>query len=145
VERCLDGRDGEEAEPDGDLHESAREFLEASFGARRRMLLRALQDARGNLTGAGIRLGFHARRNGDPANLNLQARKLAHRKFRYWWQRLMRVPLEAAADSARRPVKLLSPLTSGGSQGSTRETLALTPAAPRRAGAAEPATARAKA
>jgi hypothetical protein len=53
------------------------------------MLLEALAGAAGNATLAGIRLGFHRTRGAPGAGLDLRARKLAHRKFRYWWARLV--------------------------------------------------------
>jgi hypothetical protein len=39
---------------------------------------------------AGVVLGMHARRGAVPAGeLDPRARKLAHRKFGYWWKRLV--------------------------------------------------------
>jgi hypothetical protein len=64
------------------------------------MLRAALADAGGNQTLAGIRLGFHAARGAPAALVDLRARKLAHRRFRYWWERLVE---PSPSPSARRP------------------------------------------
>ena len=64
-------------------------FAEAGRALRSRMLRAALAGAGGNQTLAGIRLGFHARRAAPAPTLDLRARKLAHRRFRYWWERLV--------------------------------------------------------
>jgi len=64
-------------------------FAEAGRALRSHMLRAALAGAGGNQTLAGIRLGFHARRSAPGATLDLRARKLAHRRFRYWWERLV--------------------------------------------------------
>jgi hypothetical protein len=53
------------------------------------MLVEALAAADGNQTRAGLRLGFHLSRYGDSSTPGLAARKLAHRKFRYWWERVV--------------------------------------------------------
>ena len=67
-------------------------FAEAGAAARSRMLRDALAEAGGNRTLAGIRLGFHAARGAPAAVVDLRARKLAHRRFRYWWGRLVEAP-----------------------------------------------------
>jgi two-component system NtrC family response regulator len=76
-------------------------FLDGSFhrataGARRQLLVEALEAAGGNQTRAGLLLGLHEKRLGAPPGacappgvLDLRARKLAHRKFRYWWDRVV--------------------------------------------------------
>ncbi len=50
-------------------------------------LRQALRAADGNQTEAGIQLGFHIARQGGRAASDPRARKLAHRKFRYWWRK----------------------------------------------------------
>ena len=90
------GEVGLAAEPE------AAPFSEAGDAIRARMLLEALAAAGGNQTQAGIRLGF----GGAPrAAVDLRARKLAHRRFRYWWERLVEAETAAAspAPSAPRP------------------------------------------
>jgi two-component system repressor protein LuxO len=61
----------------------AETFADAAAALRARMLEDALAAAGGNQTLAGIRLGFHG------GSHDLRARKLAHRRFRYWWDRLV--------------------------------------------------------
>jgi two-component system NtrC family response regulator len=62
-------------------------FHDATLELRRELLVEALSMAGGNQTLAGILLGLHRRRNEPEAPLDLRARKLAHRKFGYWWTR----------------------------------------------------------
>jgi DNA-binding NtrC family response regulator len=62
-------------------------FHEATLELRRELLVEALSVAAGNQTLAGILLGLHRRRNEPDGPLDLRARKLAHRKFGYWWAR----------------------------------------------------------
>jgi DNA-binding NtrC family response regulator len=64
-------------------------FRLATHRLQRRMLIDALDAAGGNQTLAGMLLGMHLHRDGRVCNLDLRARKLAHRKFRYWWRRLI--------------------------------------------------------
>jgi two-component system NtrC family response regulator len=71
-------------------------FHRATAGARRQLLVEALEAAGGNQTQAGLLLGLHEKRLGarpvacaPPVVLDLRARKLAHRKFRYWWDRVV--------------------------------------------------------
>lgn len=64
-------------------------FHRAALPARRKMLTQAIQAAGGNQTLAGLMLGMHERRDGAAVTLDLRARKRAHRKFRYWWHRLV--------------------------------------------------------
>lgn len=54
---------------------------------QRRYLRQALKAADGNQTEAGIHLGFHVAGQGNRAASDPRARKLAHRKFRYWWRK----------------------------------------------------------
>lgn len=63
---------------------------------RRQLLIEALRTAGGNRTRAGVLLGLHRRRSGREAaeegvegGVGLAARKRAHRKFDYWWRRLV--------------------------------------------------------
>ena len=60
-------------------------------------MIDALSAAQGNQTVAGVMLGMH-RRTGDVTAevLDVRARKLAHRKFGYWWRKLV---VEAAGES----------------------------------------------
>jgi len=94
---------------------SARGSLHAAtFQLRRQMLIDALAAAGGNQTLAGVMLGLHERNDGvesgGAARLDLRARKLAQRKFRYWWDRLVAsaVPL-AADDSPGDPAVAITP------------------------------------
>jgi DNA-binding NtrC family response regulator len=69
---------------------------------RRQLLVDALRASAGNRTRAGILLGLHRRRDepaalGEPSELGLAARKRAHRKFDYWWRRLV----ESSPESPR--------------------------------------------
>jgi len=64
-------------------------FYEAEASERRRMLIAALHAANGNQTEAGVALGLHVTRHGADAAADRQARRLAERKFRYWWTRLV--------------------------------------------------------
>jgi DNA-binding NtrC family response regulator len=79
------------AEPD----RSSASFRDATEGLRRKLLIDALESAGGNQTVAGFLLGMHRRVDGGaPATVELGAlalaeRKRAHRKFTYWWQRLV--------------------------------------------------------
>lgn len=66
-----------------------RSFHRATCDLRRTLLIDALEEAGGNQTRAGILLGLHEPRHGGGDPPSLQARKLAHRKFRYWWSRLV--------------------------------------------------------
>jgi two-component system NtrC family response regulator len=59
---------------------------------QRRLLTHALDRAEGNLSQAGVLLGFHRPTRGRASGDAAAARKLAHRKFRYWW---LRAGLEA--------------------------------------------------
>jgi DNA-binding NtrC family response regulator len=72
-------------------------FDRATSELRRRMLVEALAEADGNQTRAGLRLGFHLSRYGDSSTPELGARKLAHRKFRYWWERVVEANAERDA------------------------------------------------
>jgi DNA-binding NtrC family response regulator len=68
----------------------AHSFGEAVSKLRRQMLIEALAASGGNQTLAGVRLGMHAKRGVAVAGgLDQRARKLAHRKFGYWWKRLV--------------------------------------------------------
>jgi DNA-binding NtrC family response regulator len=71
-------------------------FHRATAHARRQLLVHALEAAGGNQTQAGLLLGLHEKRSGAgasesarPPAPDLRARKLAHRKFRYWWDRVV--------------------------------------------------------
>jgi len=64
-------------------------FYAADALQRRQMLIDALHSARGNQTQAGIALGLHRTRHGSEGGDARKARKLAERKFRYWWHRLV--------------------------------------------------------
>jgi hypothetical protein len=64
-------------------------FHAATSDLRRQLLLGALEVAKGNQTRAGVLLGLHGTRGEAGGNLDSRARKRAHRKFRYWWQRLV--------------------------------------------------------
>jgi DNA-binding NtrC family response regulator len=77
----------------------AEGFDQAAALARARMLLEALARAGGNQTLAGMHLGFHG------GSLDLRARKLAHRRFRYWWSRLVEpaTATSSSSPSERRP------------------------------------------
>ncbi len=71
----------------------AGDFHDVTQALRRRLLIEALQAAQGNRTEAGVLLGLHLRRGErrqhDAVDRpDLAARKLAHRKFDYWWHRL---------------------------------------------------------
>lgn len=70
-------------------HPHGGSFDAATSALRRRMVVEALAACGGNQTLAGLQLGFHLARYGDSSNPELAARKLAHRKFRYWWARLV--------------------------------------------------------
>ncbi|MCG8592475.1 MAG: sigma 54-interacting transcriptional regulator [Proteobacteria bacterium] len=61
-------------------------FFSGGIETKRELLASALQLAHGNQTLAGLSLGFHRGRHGE---VTTQARKLAYRKFRYWWGRVM--------------------------------------------------------
>jgi DNA-binding NtrC family response regulator len=72
-------------------------FETATAVLRRRLLVDALEAAGGNRTRAGLLLGMGARRAGgasvgDGGGPDLRARKLAHRRFQYWWSRLVAPP-----------------------------------------------------
>ncbi len=76
-------------------------FHGTTLHVRRRLLVEALEEAEGNQTLAGVLLGLHQRRGeqgGGPASL--RARKLAHRKFSYWWHRLVESNLDPALASS---------------------------------------------
>ena len=65
-------------------------FQAATDAVRRQVLIEALEATAGNQTIAGIRLGMHVRSGEtEPSRIELRHRKLAHRKFRYWWDRLV--------------------------------------------------------
>lgn len=64
------------------------EFYAATPRERRRLLLDAHEQCEGNQTLAGLTLGLHRARYGTVSPPELGARKLAYRKFRYWWHRL---------------------------------------------------------
>lgn len=74
-------------------------FHELTLALQRQLLVDALSRAGGNRTRAGVMLGFHRKRGelsdsrGSPSE-GLAARKRAHRKFEYWWQRLVGAPWE---------------------------------------------------
>lgn len=71
-------------------HEPARvplPFRRLPPSLQRAHLRQALSAAHGNQTEAGIRLGFHIAREGHGVASDPRARKLAHRKFRYWWRK----------------------------------------------------------
>ena len=72
----------------------AGSFDRATSELRCRMLVEALAAADGNQTRAGLQLGFHLSRYGDSSTPELGARKLAHRKFRYWWERVVEAHTE---------------------------------------------------
>jgi DNA-binding NtrC family response regulator len=78
------------------LPASAASFYERTHDLRRELLVDALRVCGGNQTRAGVMLGLH----GGGQGLDLRARKRAHRKFRYWWERLVEPP--AAAPRAGR-------------------------------------------
>ncbi len=64
-------------------------FGQATTAVRRRLLADALLSSGGNQTMAGLRLGLHRKRGEqEPVVVDRRARKLAHRKFRYWWSQL---------------------------------------------------------
>jgi DNA-binding NtrC family response regulator len=80
------------------------DFAGAGDAPRRRLLIDALVRAGGNQTRAGLLLGLHRKRDdpgavcagiGGVETISLGARKLAHRKFRYWWDRLVEPEGEA--------------------------------------------------
>jgi len=73
-------------------------FHRATAQLRRQLLVDALAAAGGNRTRAGILLGFHRRAGAadDPSAPGSAARKLAHRKFDYWYRRLVASPDSAA-------------------------------------------------
>jgi DNA-binding NtrC family response regulator len=64
-------------------------FQEATEAFQREMLLRALEKSGGNKTGAGVLLGFDRSPSGRQPSTEHQARKLAHHRFTYWYQRLV--------------------------------------------------------
>ena len=65
-------------------------FNAATDQLRRQMLIDALAAAEGNQTLAGVMLGMHERQRGAATGrLDTRARKLAHRKFGYWWNKLV--------------------------------------------------------
>jgi len=74
-------------------------FHDLTLALQRQLLVDALSRAGGNRTRAGVMLGFHRKRGevsdprGGPSE-GLAARKRAHRKFEYWWQRLVGTPWE---------------------------------------------------
>ena len=71
-------------------------FNAATDQLRRQMLIDALAAAEGNQTLAGVMLGMHERQRGaTTGRLDTRARKLAHRKFGYWWTKLVK-PLESS-------------------------------------------------
>lgn len=72
-------------------------FETATAVLRRRLLVDALEAAGGNRTRAGLLLGMGARCAGGAGTVeggcpDLRARKLAHRRFQYWWTRLVSSP-----------------------------------------------------
>jgi DNA-binding NtrC family response regulator len=81
-------------------------FEEATRTFQRRLLMEAYQAVDGNLTEAGILLGLHRRQGEiegeegdgggeeegageDTGSIDRRARKLAHRRFSYWYHRLV--------------------------------------------------------
>ncbi len=64
-------------------------FDAAVVAVRRQLLVETLQVAGGNRTRAGILLGFHCAGAGAAGAVDLRARKRAHRRFSYWWDRLV--------------------------------------------------------
>jgi len=92
-------------------------FYEAEPSQRRRMLIAALRAARGNRTEAGIALGLHVARHGADAAADRPARRLAERKFRYWWRRLVEPCTrdadggDASSDSRERMADMMKSLT----------------------------------
>jgi DNA-binding NtrC family response regulator len=74
----------------GELLPLEQTFEAATEVFQRRLLLQAYQLTRGNLTEAGILLGFDRARGGHRVGSGRrQARQLAHRRFTYWYQRLV--------------------------------------------------------
>jgi two-component system NtrC family response regulator len=82
-------RSGPRLQPESATPGPPTSFRLATHRLQRRLLIDALDAAGGNQTLAGMLLGMHAHRDGRVCNLDLRARKLAHRKFRYWWRRLV--------------------------------------------------------
>jgi anaerobic nitric oxide reductase transcription regulator len=81
-------------------------FHGATQGLQRQLLIDALASAGGNQTVAGLMLGLHQRIDRrEPATVDFGAlalaeRKRAHRKFSYWWQRLVEPePISLAGSS----------------------------------------------
>jgi sigma-54-dependent transcriptional regulator len=69
---------------------AAHDFRSAVSNLRRQMLIDALAASGGNQTLAGVMLGMHTKRGAAvTGQLDPRARKLAHRKFGYWWKRLV--------------------------------------------------------
>jgi len=80
---------------------AAHDFGEAVSNLRRQMLIDALAASGGNQTLAGVMLGMHTKRGAVvTVELDPRARKLAHRKFGYWWKRLF-VDGESSSFAAR--------------------------------------------
>ena len=100
ISLCADSRlgAGSGTSPDTSFYRTPRAL-------RRAMLIDALTAARGNRTRAGIALGFHCARDGSMSRDALRARKLAHRKFCYWWARLV----ESDANAVGSDVPVLPP------------------------------------
>lgn len=104
-------------------------FYAATASLQRGLLVDALERAGGNQTLAGVLLGLHGGRGGEGA-IDLRARKLAHRKFCYWWARRVEGSSGASASHAasaargalasRRPLAARASVRSAGTVDSHR-------------------------
>jgi transcriptional regulator with GAF, ATPase, and Fis domain len=89
--------------PDSDAPPAtSASFYRATRDLRRVLLIEAFEASGGNQTLAGLRLGLQGARPPGTA-LDLRTRKLAHRKFAYWWKRLV------VREGARPSVDLSAP------------------------------------
>jgi DNA-binding NtrC family response regulator len=87
----------DESDEFGSLASSSKRvsFYRATEELQRRLLIRALESSRGNQTEAGLLLRLHEPTGDDESATRV--RKLAHRKFRYWWQRVVQVSADESA------------------------------------------------
>jgi DNA-binding NtrC family response regulator len=81
--------------------ESSVPFYSATLAERRQMLVSTLEQCQGNLTLAGLTLGLHRARYSATMPPGVAARKLAHRKFRYWYHRLLPEGTEAEGQASQ--------------------------------------------
>jgi len=83
-------------------------FYSAPLEERRRLLVGTLKECCGNRTAAGLQLGLHLTRYGSSAP-SVGARKLAYRKFCYWWSRLVENQGDREADGSDGRALVLGP------------------------------------